>query len=66
MRAQRQEALGRLNDVMGQFDALIRSYTMVMKASNPQGQTEEEALTTPTEPPMLNNATAHQAKAVTN
>uniref|UniRef100_A0A183CGC0 PPM-type phosphatase domain-containing protein n=1 Tax=Globodera pallida TaxID=36090 RepID=A0A183CGC0_GLOPA len=31
VRAQRNETLGRLNDVMSQFDALIRSYSLAMK-----------------------------------
>lgn len=48
VRAQRQETLGRLNDVMSQFDALIRSYSLTMKYSNNNNESNHEDQTNTT------------------
>ena len=71
VRAQRQETLCRLDDVMSQFDALIRSYSMAMK-SQQQSQTkmaEENAHTEmapPQQAPTPLTAPIVQSKGITN
>lgn len=70
VRAQRQETLGRLNDVMSQFDALIRSLAMKTTTTTPVADEESEVEEAPATAQLMANTAAQmqqqQSKAITN